>query len=281
MKTVRIGYIYDSKKLGKEEKTFLKLAKKMNAELIMFNLANELDEFEIEKKAKLCDVIYNDTADYITIEMAKTLEALGKKVIDATKIYYYTEDKWMFFLKCMQNKIPTPETILLSADLNSAKAELERFNHWPVILKRVYGERGEFVQKADNVNEAIAKITALWKKGNERLPVLAQEFIKSDSYRVTVIGKKIMQTAVKKCHGWKATGCYATRFQKFKMDTQLEKIVKKLVKVSGIEVCGIDLLKKNDKWLVLEINAEPSFNFFDNEREKLIRAVLQLLIKKA
>ena len=48
-----------------------------------------------------------------------------------------------------------------------------------------------------------------------------------------------------------------------------------------IKILGIDLLKKNKKWYVLEANAEPSFNFFDSEKEKLIGKVLSYLKKEA
>src|SRR3989344_707230 len=131
------------------------------------------------------------------LEMLKTFEELGKKTVDSSNVYYYSEDKWMFYLKCKKDKIPTPETILLSNNARSIKKELKEFNQWPVILKRIEGEQGEFVQKADNVKEAIEVIEELWKKGNQHLPIIAQELVKSHTYRVTVIGSKIVQTALK------------------------------------------------------------------------------------
>lgn len=280
MKRPVIGYICDSVGLESEDKLFVKIADKMGMDIVFFNASEDIDEKELARKADLCDIIYNDTSMYIAIEMTKTLEELGKKVIDPSKVYYYTEDKWLFYLKCRNNNIPTPDTVLLSDNLDAVRSELDKFGHWPVILKRVYGERGEFVERADGIDEAIMKIKGLWAKGNERLPIIAQEFIKSDSYRVTVIGDEIVQTAVKKCHGWKATGCYARRFRKFVVDDGLKKIVAKLLKASGISICGIDLLKKEGEWSVLEINAEPSFKFFNCETEKLIKDVLVFLKKQ-
>ena len=275
-----IGIIIDSARLGDEEKAFLKVARKNNIDIVFFNAADKIWRRELAEKAKKCNIIYNDTAEYIALELAKSLEELGKKVIDCSKIYYYNEDKWIFYLKCKKYKIPTPQTILLSDNLESARQELIEFNQWPVILKRVYGERGEFVEKANNIEEAIRKMKAFWKKGNERLPIIAQEFVPSDSYRVTIIGRKIMQTATKKGNNWKKTGCHSVKFGRFKLDSNLRKIVNKLIKTSKINVCGIDLLKKQGKWLVLEINAEPSFNFFNSEQEKLIQEVFNLLKKR-
>jgi len=38
-------------------------------------------------------------------------------------------------------------------------------------------------------------------------------------------------------------------------------------------------LKKNNKWVVLEVNTTPGLDFFENERDKLVEEILNLLIK--
>ena len=281
MKKVMIGYILSGRGLGKDETICLRLAKKNNINLVMFNIAEEMDEEEIEERIKKCDIFYNATAEDFAIEFDKTIEELGKKVIDSTEAYYYSEDKWMFFLKCREHKIPTPRTILLLEDISTIKKELKKFNEWPVVLKRVNGCMGEFVEKADNLSESEKIIKKFWKKGNERLPIIAQELIKSPSYRVTKIGDKIVQTALKENHGWKSTGVYEKKFKKFKIDSELKDIIKKLSKIIPIKVCGIDFLKKDGKWMVLEVNSSPGFDFFNSERVKLNLELLKFLKKEA
>ena len=166
------------------------------------------------------------------------------------------------------------EIILDEKNINLAKEELKNFERWPVIIKRVHGTWGEYVEKAENLNEAVRIIKKFWKKGAERLPIVAQEFIRSPSYRVTVIGDKIVQTAIKENIGWKSTGVYEKKFKKFDIVPELESIIKKVVKFSGINICGIDLLKKDNCWFVLEINSQPGLDFFINEREKLLEEIL-------
>jgi glutathione synthase/RimK-type ligase-like ATP-grasp enzyme len=278
MKRGSIGILFDEQKdLGEEEKIFINLAKRKKINLVMINVAKTIDEKEIEEKIKNCKVIFNNTAENIGIELAKTLKVLGKKVIESPEKYYFIEDKWMFFIECKKNKIPVPETILLPENLEIAKKELKKFGRWPVILKRVYGTCGEYVEKADNLNQAEKIIKKFWKKGSERLPIIAQEFIHSPSYRVTIIKDKVVQTAIKENIGWKATGVYGKKFKKFKVDSKLRKIIKKVNNFSKMGIYGIDLLKKEEKWIVLEINAEPGLDFFKNERKKLIGKVLNFL----
>lgn len=278
MKKGGIGILFDERQsLGEEEKIFVNLAKKKKIKIVMMNISKIKDEKEIKDKIKNCKVIFNNTGEGFGIEIAKTIEALGKKVVDSPKTYYFVEDKWMFFVKCKEHGIPIPETILLSENIQIAKSELKKFKKWPVILKRVYGTWGEYVEKADNLNQAERIIKKFWKKGSERVPLIAQEFIRSPSYRVTLIGDKIIQTAIKENIGWKSTGVYEKKFEKFKVDKNLKEIIKKIKKFSGISICGIDFLKKEKQWIVIEINAEPGLDFFKNERKKLIGKVLNFL----
>lgn len=281
MKKVVIGYIFNEPRLCADEKIFLKLAKKKNIDLVLINAAKDLDEAKLEREIKKCDVIYDNSSEEFSLEIAKTIESFGKKVIENPKVFYDSEDKWLFFVKCKKHNIPIPRTILLSENLNITKRELERFDSWPVILKRVSGTMGQYVEKVDNLDQAEKIILKFWKKGSERLPIIAQEFVNSPSYRVTAIDGKIVQTVTKKNRGWKSTGVYAKKLDRFKVDKELRKIVDKVLKVSGIKICGIDFLKKEGKWLVLEVNAEPAFDFFDDEREKIIGDVLDFLKKEA
>ena len=278
-KKLVIGYIFTAKKVGREEKLFLKLAKKKNIEIVMINLFKKIDEEEFENKIRKCDLVYNNTAEDFVIESLKTVEELGKKVIDTSQLYYYTEDKWLFYLKCRDHKIPTLETILLSHNLNIARAELKEFGKWPVVLKRIYGTMGEFVERANNLAQAMEIMKKFQKMDCDKLPIIAQEFVKSPSYRVTIIDKKIVQTAIKKSKNWKSTGVYGKQFDKFRIDKNLKKTLTKIINFIKINVCGVDLLKKDGHWLVLEVNTNPALDFIEEEYEHLVDLVLTFLKK--
>jgi glutathione synthase/RimK-type ligase-like ATP-grasp enzyme len=276
-KKLIVGLLYASTRMGSEERIFVDRSKKKGIDLVMINLSKKFNEEEFEKEVKKCDIIYNNSAEDFVLEPLKTIEEYGKKVIDTSKLYYYTEDKWMFYIKCRENKIPTPETILLPNNLTMARAELKEFGQWPVILKRIYGTRGEWVDKAENLNDAVAKVKSFWLKDVDKMPIIAQEYIKSYSYRVTMIGGKILQTAIKKSNHWKNTGVHAKICDKFRVDAKLRKILGKVIKATKIGICGVDLLKKGKEWVVLEVNAEPGLDFIDGEQEMLVDKVLDYL----
>lgn len=280
MKKKTIGIISCSREIEKEGKLFLEIAKKKDVKVILINISDKFDISTFKRKVKKCDIIYCSVWDDFSVELTKTIEEWGIKVLESSKSYYYTEDKWMFYVKCKKSNIPTPETILLSENITNAKRELKQFGKWPIILKRINGTMGEYVEKAKGMEEAESIIKKFWKKGSEKLPIIAQEFIKSPSYRVTVIGNKIVQTALKKNNaGWKATGVYAKKFEHFDINKKLERIIKKTMKFLDIKICGIDMLKKEGKWLLLEVNGQPSLDFFEEEQGKLTEQVINLLIK--
>lgn len=278
-KKLTVGILYMARRPGIEEKFFVKQAGKLGINLVLINLLSGFTEKDFEKKMRNCDVIYNNSGEDFAIECLKTAEALGKETVDNSMLSYYMDDKWVMYLMCRENGIPMPETILLSDNLNIAKANLIRFGKWPVVLKKVYGTWGEFVEKADNIDEAVVILKAFRQKGGETIPVIAQEFVKSYSYRVTTIGGKIVQTAVKKSPNWKCTGIYARNCQKFRVDDRLRGMIEKLVRITGINVCGVDLLKRGDDWLVIEVNTVPGLDFINGEIGMLIGKMLAFIKK--
>ncbi len=171
MKRITIGYLFNEPYFRTDEKIFLKVAKKKNVDLEMFNTAKDLQEEgeQFKENVKKCSIFFNNSAEDFSIEIVKTIEEFGKKIIEPSDKFYHIEDKWIFFMKCKEHKIPTLRTILLSQNWNIIKKELEGFNEWPVILKRIEGTNGEYVDKADNLKEAERIINRFWKKGTNRV----------------------------------------------------------------------------------------------------------------
>jgi glutathione synthase/RimK-type ligase-like ATP-grasp enzyme len=281
MKRCILGYIHNEKILTAEQKSFLKQAKKHSVEVEFINIGEDLIENKLEEKIKRCNILLNRTDEILAIEVVKTAEEMGKKVIDSSESFYYKEDKWMLYLRCRENKIPVPETVLLPDTFPAVKKELLEFNRWPVVLKRLDCSEGRFVEKAENINEALKIVKRYWKQSYERLPIIAQEFIKSYSYRVLIIDGKIVQTETKKGTGWKLTGVYIKRFYKFKIDKEIKQISKKLSEITKIKILGIDLVKRDKRWYVIDANSEPCFSDFESDLDMLVSKTITLLKKEA
>jgi len=89
-----------------------------------------------------------------------------------------------------------------------------------------------------------------------------------------------VQTTIKHNNNWKCTGVYAKKFKPFKIDPELKKIINKIIKNIKIYICGVDLLKKEGKWLVLEVNSNPGLDFFKTQEKNLVEKILIFLRNK-
>ncbi len=61
-----------AKKTGKDEKSFIKIAKKKNIELEMFSISEDISEKTIEEKFRRCDIVFNSAGEDFAVE------AMGK-----------------------------------------------------------------------------------------------------------------------------------------------------------------------------------------------------------
>ncbi len=272
-----LGILISGREIPETTQRLVTLAKESFMEVLILNITSEVSQEDLEKMI-VCDIIFNDSGEEYAMNYIKIFENIGIPVVESSKALFQ-ESKWNFYKICMKNDIPAPKSILLDNDLDVARKQLEEFNCWPVILKRVVGTWGDYVQRAENVDEAIEVMKKFWEKGNQVMPIIAQEFIDSFSYRVTYIDDEIVQTAIKENNNWKCTGVYAQNFKKFDIDDNLKQVIEKLMKSFDIKICGVDLLKRGDDWLVIEVNTEPALDFFPEEIDFLLKKEIQLIHK--
>jgi len=272
-----LGILISGREMPDTTQRLITLAKESFMEVLILNITSEVSQEDLEKMI-VCDIIFNDSGEDYAINYIKIFENIGIPVVESSKALIQ-ENKWNFYKICVKNNIPAPKSILLDTDLEVAKKQLEEFNCWPVILKRVVGTWGDYVQKAENVDEAIEVMKKFWEKGNQVMSIIAQEFVDSFSYRVTYIDDEIVQTAIKENNNWKCTGVYAQNFKKFDIDDNLKQVINKIMSSFDIKICGVDLLKRGDEWVVIEVNTEPALDFFQDETDFLLKKEIALIQK--
>lgn len=290
-KKLSVGLIF-SKYSGDNQDTMLikALGKKVNLVKLPFE---EQANFEVLKeKTKDCLIIINNAVwepvTFEGIELSKTFENMGKIVINSSKSFFYNEDKWLFYLKCIENNLPTPKTYIIPKEgkHNSKEIKLMLENN-EVVLKSVFSDKGLCVEKAKDYDNFIKKLKAIVRK-NPISPIIAQEFIpnKNRSYRVTLIGNKVKQAVVRIGKSWKQTGNEKKEhFRKIKIDKKLRNMCEKASVIFGMGICGLDLINNSGKWYIIEANGCPALDFINNETSKLVKIfanyVYELCRKKA
>ena len=263
-----LGVICTPRLNSTERNLFPLLKKKFN--LILFPIEKDIDYANLKKESKNIKLILNTANDmpntYDALEIAKTFEEMGKYVVDSTKSFYYKEDKWLFYQTCVKNHLPTPVTYYIPRNINISKTKLKNIlEDSPVVFKGAFSDTGRAVKRALNYKEALKVIKELRKKINI-MPIVAQKYIPHGkvSYRVTIVGNKIIQGVVKYGKTWKEGKLFwkNEKYRLFKVDNYLKKICLKAARIFGLEWCGIDLLKdKSGNWYLAEINSCPSMDF--------------------
>ena len=257
------------------------LKKKMN--IVHLPAEEQLDVNELKEKTKDCKLIYNDTTCqpilFESLELSKTLEEIGKKVINSSHSFFYQEDKWMFYLKCLEHRIPTPKTYFIPRETRFYQRVIkEILKETPIVLKGVFSDNAMEVEKVKDYQGFVKKVKKIAKKSHGS-PIIAQEFIPNfnRSYRATLINHKLYQFVVKISRSWKQAGSSKEHFRKIKVNKKLRDLCERTSRALGMQICGLDLIFNNGKWYIIEANSCPGLDFISKEEPKLVKKVSEYL----
>ncbi len=218
------------------------------------------------------------------IELSKTFEEFGIRVVNTSQSFYYHEDKWMFYLKCLEHDIPTPLTYLIPKELNYNKDDIkEILKESAIVIKAVFSDKGICVERAKTFEEFDHKLKKIIDK-NPLSPIIAQKYIEhgGTTYRVTLIGNKVIQGVIKRGKTWEQTGQKESEyFRTFKPDKKLRELCERASKVFGMEWCSLDLIKDGKKWYIIEVNNCPSMTFINRDTERITKILVNYLHKEA
>jgi glutathione synthase/RimK-type ligase-like ATP-grasp enzyme len=285
-KKYTIGYVYPESDKSLDDKVLVRLLKK-RFNIILFPLEKQVDQKQIEDQAKLCKLIFNNAVyepfAWEAIELSKSFEEFGIKVINSSHSFYYQEDKWMFYLECLEHKIPTPLTYLITKKLNYNKEKIRKILvEGPIVIKAIFSDKGECVERAKTFDEFNYKLKKIINK-NPISPVIAQKYIEhgNTSYKVILIENKVVQGIVIRGKSWEQTGCKRKeRYRTFRPDKKLKDICKKAPRAFGMKWCSLDFIKQNNDWYILEVNGCPSISVM-NDMKKIAKMLANYLYQEA
>lgn len=282
-KKFSIGIIYYKTYHDYEDKMLPRALKKIGMDVVLLPAEEQIDFEDIKEKTKKCKLIYNDTICqpilFESLELSKTLEEISKKVINSSYSFFYQEDKWMFYLKCLEHRIPTPKTYLIPKETKyNAKAIKEILKNKPMVLKGVFSDNAKLVEKVTNYPAFLKKLKRIVKIDSNS-PIVAQEYIPNSnrSYRATLINYKLKQFVVKISKSWKQSGHERESFRLIKVNKKTKNLCERTSRALGMQVCGLDLISSNGKWYVIEANSCPSLDFIYHDEKRLVKILANYL----
>lgn len=169
------------------------------------------------------------------------------------------------------------------ATIENLQASAEKFKY-PLIVKKARGSHGTQVHITNSLEEIIKII-----EKDEVYLYLIQDFIQTESetqedFRILTIGQEVVGAYKKTA----TAGTIKTNLggggnaESVEMTEQLHSIGEQVIKATGMEFIGIDLIfDRNNNPYVLEINSAPQFEGFEKATKvNVAHKILTYLINK-
>jgi ribosomal protein S6--L-glutamate ligase len=212
--------------------------------------------------------------------LAQELLVNGKIVIDETIGKRFISSKVYEASRMMQNKINHPKT-WQAVSFSSYKKILKQIS-FPVIVKPVYGQKGQGIEKFETAKE-YSDFFSKNPKG-----YLIQEFLKIDGdIRIFIVGNKAL--GAMKRHlvpgDFRSNASLGAKTEKIPLTKELKALALKAAKTMSYEIAGVDILEYKKKFFVLEVNSSPQWQKFKdvtkiNPAEYIIRYALKKYANK-
>lgn len=195
------------------------------------------------------------SATHFRIEALKSLEICGVRVINSSACIQNGGDKYTSLILMNSKGLETPKTFMVSSFESAVKAISEVGT--PAVLKPVFGTYGKGVFRIKSLEEEIYRLDGL------KFPYIVQEYLphRKGDVRVFVVGDEALGaiTRVAPVGEWKTNVSAGAKSKKLKITNQISKIATKAAGVIGAKYGGIDLIERDGKFVVLEVNTQPDF----------------------
>lgn len=239
-----------------------------NFEIISQNISTK----KIYHKGELIDlpdaIMTRQTGmNYFSHALLRHLEQQNILVINTSLAVDNAEDKSKTMQLLASHKIPIPESILVKP--NKDTTHIKEKLGLPVVIKTIFGAKGEGVFLCENEKELIQCITKLTQ---EKHQILAQKFIaksRGTDLRVFVVGNKaigcVQRTSANPDKQFKANVSIGGTAQYVKLNKKITDISIKSSQALGLDISGVDLLIDGEDYKVCEVNSSPSFEGFETD----------------
>lgn len=197
------------------------------------------------------------------IHMAKSFEALGIRVFNASHVIEICDNKALTFQKLSGYDVPMPETIIAPLVYEGTYQKQDESYvtmigetlGFPLVVKESYGSFGEQVYLIHSHQE-------LWEKHQELIykPHIYQKFITSSvgrDVRINVVGGKVVASMLRTSQNdFRANITNGGKMKVWQCDEAFEALALKVCGLLGADFAGVDLLfGEQGEPLLCEVNS--------------------------
>jgi RimK family alpha-L-glutamate ligase len=227
---------------------------------------NKITIENINEKGKDITIDANDTIVFVRGSSMKSaggralVEGLGSSdmvVINKTKVFELTGNKYTTHVMFEREEIQTPRTALITNEASIDRAHEKVGGKFPVIVKSLHGAEGIGVAKIDSPDSFRSVVQSLKKNGED---ILVQEMIDIDGdVRSIVMDGKVIASMkrMKASNDFRTNKALGAESKPYSLSENEKKFVKKIAKASGAILAGVDHAICDGKLYAIEVNASP------------------------
>jgi RimK family alpha-L-glutamate ligase len=192
------------------------------------------------------------------------IETLGGDVVNPLSSIQAAMDKGCTMQRVAAAGLPIPLTMIYTAK-NAISTEWT--GEYPCIVKIATGSRGNGVFKCDYQSQLKA-FFGLMKVFDPHRPFLVQEYLADrpgNDVRVLVIGGKAVGAMLRtsKDGDFRANISAGGVGKRLPLTVEMAELGEKVARLLGLEIAGIDLLFRGERFVICEANSSPGFRGFE------------------
>lgn len=217
--------------------------------------------------------------------LATHLEKIGFNVFNTGENIEDYNNKAKTIVKYANTKIKIPKTIISGNNLKESGSQvahikkIKNFLKFPLIVKETKGSLGKEVYLVKNYKELLKLI-----KGFKGTQYILQEYIntsKGKDVRVNFVGDKIIGAMKRESKNSFKALSNDTKNSKYKLNKKEKKIIKRIMKVSGLQWGGIDFLFQKKKFILCEINSNFYYlNYKSVSKKNIGQKIIESILEK-
>jgi ribosomal protein S6--L-glutamate ligase len=189
--------------------------------------------------------------------MIEHLELSGTLVVNPTRAYQHTKDKYSMISKLASAGLPIPKTYVTEMAHWAYRANR---NFRQVVYKPIVGSLGFGSMRFSDVDMAFNAYKRLESLGQ---PLYLQEYLEKPGrdIRAFVVGEEVLASISRAANAgeWKTNVAQGGKVKSAELSGELEELALRAVESLKLVYAGVDILETDWGPLLLEVNASPSW----------------------
>ena len=220
---------------------------------------------------------------YFTLAVLRHLEQLGVYICNNAAAIELVKDKLHCHQIMSHHNLPIPKTMLLKfpVAINIVKKEIG----FPAIIKNISGQKGAGIYLSESSSK-FEDLMELIHENNANANIILQEYIQTShgrDLRVFVVGGKIIgcMQRTSKDGNFKANFSRGGSTESHNITQEIEWLVTETVRITGLDIAGIDLLFDTEGFKVCEANSAPGFKGLEKAlKENIAEQIIDYILFK-